>query len=113
MISKSEPALALAAAPLFAGLPSEIVSSLALEMRRIELAPGELLWRQGEASGALHLVESGRLTVTVGGPGDNTASNSVGAVQVGGGNTSSVVRPSSSSFERQPARWTIPSLTTT
>ena len=59
MTSKSEPAAALAAAPLFADLPSDIVSSLALELRRIELAPGELLWRHGEASGALHLVETG------------------------------------------------------
>ena len=70
MISKSEPAAALAAAPLFADLPSDIVSSLALELRRIELAPGELLWRQGEASGALHLVATGCLTVTASGPGE-------------------------------------------
>jgi CRP-like cAMP-binding protein len=70
MISRSEPAAALAAAPLFADLPLDVVSSLALELRRIELAPGELLWRQGAASGALHLVESGRLTVTAGGPGE-------------------------------------------
>ena len=70
MISKSEPATALAAAPLFADLPSDIVSSLALELLRIELAPDELLWRQGEASGALHLVETGRLTVTASGPGE-------------------------------------------
>jgi len=70
MISKSEPATALAAAPLFGKLPSDVVSSLALELRRIELAPGELLWRQGEAAGALHLVESGRLTVTASGPGE-------------------------------------------
>jgi len=69
MISRSEPAAALAAAPLFADLSPDVVSSLALELRRIELAPGDLLWRQGEASGGLHLVETGRLTVTAGGPG--------------------------------------------
>jgi CRP-like cAMP-binding protein len=70
VISKSEPAAAFAAAPLFADLPVEMMSSISRELRRTELAPGELLWRQGDAGGGLHVVESGRLAVTASGPGE-------------------------------------------
>jgi len=70
MISKSEPAVTVAAAPLFSELPSDMVFSISRELRRIELAPGELLWRQGDAADGFHLVESGRLAVTARAPGE-------------------------------------------
>jgi CRP-like cAMP-binding protein len=70
VISKSEPAAALAAAPLFSGLPPDTVFSISRELRRIELAPGELLWQQGDAADGFHLVESGTLAVTARAPGE-------------------------------------------
>ena len=59
----------MAAATLFADLSPAMRSSISRELRRIHLAPGELLWRQGDPSGGLHLVESGRLAVAARAPG--------------------------------------------
>ncbi len=70
MTSKSEPAAAVAAVPLFSELPPDTVFSISRELRRIELAPGELLWRQGDAADGFHLVEWGRLAVAARAPGE-------------------------------------------
>jgi CRP-like cAMP-binding protein len=59
-----------AAETLFADLPAAVRSSISRELRRIHLSPGELLWRHGDPSGGLHLVESGRLTVAARAPGE-------------------------------------------
>jgi CRP/FNR family transcriptional regulator, cyclic AMP receptor protein len=60
----------VAAATLFADLSPDLRSSISRELRRIHLLPGELLWRQGDPSGGLHLVESGRLAITARAPGE-------------------------------------------
>jgi CRP-like cAMP-binding protein len=60
----------VAAATLFAELSPAMRSSISRELRRIHLSRGELLWRQGDPSGGLHLVESGRLAVTARAPGE-------------------------------------------
>jgi CRP-like cAMP-binding protein len=60
----------VAAATLFAELSPAMRSSILRELQRIHLSPGELLWRQGDPSGGLHLVESGRLAVTARAPGE-------------------------------------------
>jgi CRP-like cAMP-binding protein len=60
----------VAAATLFAELPPAVQASISRELWRIHLSPGELLWRQGDRSGGLHLVESGRLTVAARAPGE-------------------------------------------
>jgi CRP-like cAMP-binding protein len=70
MTSKFEAHAPVAAATLFADLPPAVRSSILRELRRIDLSPGELLWRQGDPGGGLHIVESGRLTVAARAPGE-------------------------------------------
>jgi CRP-like cAMP-binding protein len=60
----------VAAATLFADLSPAVRSSISRELRRIHLSPGELLWRQGDPGGGLHVVESGRLAVAARAPGE-------------------------------------------
>lgn len=70
MTSTSEVHSPIASATLFADLGPAVRSSISRELRRIKLSPGELLWRQGDPAGGLHLVESGRLRVVARVPGE-------------------------------------------
>lgn len=55
--------------PLFAGLAADDLHDLAAVMQPIDLAPGQLLWRQGQAADALHLISGGRIGVYLRQPG--------------------------------------------
>jgi CRP-like cAMP-binding protein len=68
--STSDPDSPVASATILAGLGPDARSSIFGELRRIELSRDELLWRQGDPVGGLHLVESGRLTVAARAPGE-------------------------------------------
>ena len=70
MTSTFETQAPVAAATLLADLSPALRSSISRELRRIHLSPGELLWRQGDPSGGLHIVESGRLAVAARAPGE-------------------------------------------
>ena len=55
--------------PLFAELTADELHDLAAVMQPIELAPGQLLWRQGQAADALHLIRGGRIDIYLRQPG--------------------------------------------
>jgi CRP-like cAMP-binding protein len=55
--------------PLFAGLTANELHDLVTVMQPIELAPGQLLWRQGQAADALHLISGGRIGIYLRQPG--------------------------------------------
>lgn len=55
--------------PLFAGLTADELHDLVAVMQPIELAPGQLLWRQGQAADALHLISGGRIGIYLRQPG--------------------------------------------
>jgi CRP-like cAMP-binding protein len=55
--------------PLFAGLTAEGLHDLAAVMQPTDLAPGQLLWRQGQAADALHLINGGRIGIYLRQPG--------------------------------------------
>src|SRR5260221_4399721 len=55
--------------PLFAELTADELHDLVAVMQPIELAPGQLLWRQGQAADALHLISGGRIGIYLRQPG--------------------------------------------
>ena len=55
--------------PLFAELTADELHDLVAVMQPIELAPGQLLWRQGQAADALHLIRDGRIGIYLRQPG--------------------------------------------
>ena len=55
--------------PLFAELTADELHDLAAVMQPIELAPGQLLWRQGQAADALHVVSGGQIGIYLRQPG--------------------------------------------
>lgn len=55
--------------PLFAGLTANELHDLVAVMQPIELAPGQLLWRQGQAADALHLISGGGIGIYLRQPG--------------------------------------------
>jgi CRP-like cAMP-binding protein len=59
---------ALAATPLFAGLSSEVLEALVGNLELVELAPGQLLFREGDPGDALYVVVEGEVSVRTMGP---------------------------------------------
>ena len=55
--------------PLFAELTANELHDLVAVMQPIELAPGQLLWRQGQVADALHLIRGGRIGIYLRQPG--------------------------------------------
>lgn len=55
--------------PPFAGLTANELHDLVAVMQPIELAPGQLLWRQGQAADALHLISGGGIGIYLRQPG--------------------------------------------
>jgi CRP/FNR family cyclic AMP-dependent transcriptional regulator len=55
--------------PLFAELTADELHELVAVMQPIELAPGQLLWRQGQAADALHLISGGTIGIYLRQPG--------------------------------------------
>jgi CRP-like cAMP-binding protein len=55
--------------PLFAGLTADELHDLVAVMQPVELAPGQLLWNQGQAADALHLIIGGRIGIYLRQPG--------------------------------------------
>src|SRR5215469_8906 len=55
--------------PLFAELTADELHDLVTVMQPIELEPGQLLWRQGQAADALHLIRGGRIGIYLRQPG--------------------------------------------
>ena len=55
--------------PLFAGLTADELHDLVAVMQPIELALGQLLWHQGQAADALHLISGGRIGIYLRQPG--------------------------------------------
>ena len=53
----------LEAVPLFAGLSTEAVSPLCESVRKVSIAEGEVLFRQGDPGDTMYMIESGRLKV--------------------------------------------------
>lgn len=58
-----ERSLALRRVPLLASLPPEELIALASVAREVQLAPGDLLLREGELGDSLFLIQSGTLRV--------------------------------------------------
>jgi len=63
--SASRTQIALAQIPLFAGIAPGAVERLERFMARFEIASGERLFRQGDQSSRMHVIEHGRLELQV------------------------------------------------
>ena len=61
-------ARALAATPLFAGMPSDALQALVENLELVALAPGERLFREGDPGDALYVVVEGELAVEAAAP---------------------------------------------
>lgn len=62
--SGSEPAREfLTRTPIFAGLPARVIELLAASVRRVELAAGELLLREGDPARSMFVVRSGEIEI--------------------------------------------------
>lgn len=61
-------ARALAATPLFAGLPSDALQALVANLQLVSLERGELLFREGDPSDALYVIVEGEVSVQGDGP---------------------------------------------
>jgi CRP-like cAMP-binding protein len=61
-------AATLAATPLFAGLAREALESLVERLSLVHLAPGEVLFREGDPGDALYVIAEGELAVQAEGP---------------------------------------------
>lgn len=59
---------ALAATPLFAGLPSDALEALVENLALVPLRLGEQLYREGEPSDALYVIVEGEISVVAEGP---------------------------------------------
>ncbi|MDF2231826.1 cyclic nucleotide-binding domain-containing protein [Albimonas sp. CAU 1670] len=85
----------LAAHPLLAGLPGEMLDEIAACAAWAEFAPGAALLREGEAADVVHLLQSGRAALSVASPGRAPTVFQT----VGGGEVVGV------SWLAPPARW--------
>lgn len=56
-------ARALAATPLFAGMPSDALQALVENLQLVSLEPGDMLFRAGDPSDALYVIAEGELSV--------------------------------------------------
>lgn len=61
-------ARALAATPLFAGMPSDALQALVENLHLLSLEPGEPLFREGDPSDALYVIVEGEVSVQNEGP---------------------------------------------
>ena len=61
-------AATLASTPLFAGLASDALESLVERLSLVHLAPGEVLFREGDPGDALYVIAEGELAVQAEGP---------------------------------------------
>lgn len=61
-------ARALAATPLFAGLPSEALEALVANLSLIHLEAGQVLFREGDPGDALYVIAEGEVSVQAEGP---------------------------------------------
>jgi CRP-like cAMP-binding protein len=61
-------ARALAATPLFAGMPSDALQALVANLQLVSLDRGELLFREGDPSDALYVIVEGEVAVQTEGP---------------------------------------------
>jgi len=61
-------ARALAATPLFAGMPSDALQALVANLQLVSLEHGEVLFHAGDPSDALYVIVEGELSVQSGGP---------------------------------------------
>lgn len=61
-------ARALAATPLFAGMPSDALQALVANLQLASLERGELLFREGDPSDALYVIVEGEVAVQTKGP---------------------------------------------
>jgi CRP-like cAMP-binding protein len=61
-------AAALAATPLFAGLPHEALESLVEKLNLVQLSPDEILFHEGDPGDALYVIVEGTLSVQAEGP---------------------------------------------
>lgn len=61
-------ATALAATPLFAGLPHEALESLVAKLHLVQLSPEEILFHEGDPGDALYVIVEGTLSVQAEGP---------------------------------------------
>lgn len=59
---------ALAATPLFAGLPKEVLESLVAELTLVHLEEGQVLFHEGDPGDALYVVAEGEVAVQAEGP---------------------------------------------
>jgi len=64
----SAAARALAATPLFAGMPSDALQALVANLQLVSLERGELLFSEGDPSDALYVIVEGEVSVQGGGP---------------------------------------------
>jgi CRP-like cAMP-binding protein len=64
----SAAARALAATPLFAGMPSDALQALVANLQLVSLERGELLFREGDRSDALYVIVEGEVSVQGEGP---------------------------------------------
>jgi CRP-like cAMP-binding protein len=60
----------LATVPLLEGIPDAELAELARLLRRREVPPGEVLWREGDDALAMVLIAAGRVSVSLRLPGD-------------------------------------------
>ena len=60
-----ELSVALRAVPLFAGVPDADLVALAARLRRRTFRRGEVIVHRGDPAGALHLIRSGRVKITL------------------------------------------------
>lgn len=58
----------LAATPLFAGLPSAALEALVEELQLVSLAPGDVLFREGDPGDALYVIAEGEVSIQAEGP---------------------------------------------
>lgn len=63
--SKRTPAEHLAAVPMFAGLPAEVIERLASRIKASSLRAGEWLFHEGDPAAGVYVVTSGRLEVVL------------------------------------------------
>ncbi len=64
--STTDAARALAATPLFAGLSAVDLARLVPELNELQFAPGDTVFRQGDAGDGLYLIRQGSVGVSVG-----------------------------------------------
>jgi CRP-like cAMP-binding protein len=63
MLSTSAKALALRAVPIFAELPMDQLSQLAMLMEEVDLPAGETLFEQGDMGDCLYVIVTGKMRI--------------------------------------------------